>query len=454
MVRPSVTGLLTPPRQGIPWARGDRYFRLVNPGELDQDQLVVAESLDELVAGGRVLLDPNPLSADGTVALNAVEVSPDGALVAVALAEAGLGLAHHPGLRRGHRQRPLPDVLTWTKWVPPTWLPDSSGFLYWRYPAPAGSEFTDAMGAGELVLHRLGTGQDHRPAGLGPAGRSRVDDVPGGVGRRSVADAAVRSPGTDSRATVEARRIGTDAAGLALTESDGIAVVGELTDAQSVVAGTRTTGCTCAPRPAPSAAGWWPSISPTPALPWIEIVAEHPTDVLADVAAGASGFVLTWSSDAAHRVEVVDRVGDLGRMSSCRTRRRWRRSRPHRSDEVFLGQHVVHPAAGGAPLRPGGGHPRTRPRSRRVRADPDGLHARAAARHRADGTAVPMTVLRRTDLPPGPRPTLLYGYGGFDIPVLPTFRRCSRRGCRPAGCWRWPTCAAAGSSVPPGTRPG
>ena len=38
-----------------------------------------------------------------------------------------------------------------------------------------------------------------------------------------------------------------------------------------------------------------------------------------------------------------------------------------------------------------------------------------------DGEPVPMTVLRRSDLPPGPRPTLLYGYGGFDIPVLPAF---------------------------------
>jgi prolyl oligopeptidase len=38
-----------------------------------------------------------------------------------------------------------------------------------------------------------------------------------------------------------------------------------------------------------------------------------------------------------------------------------------------------------------------------------------------DGTRVPFTVVRRDDLPDGPRPTLLYGYGGFDIPVLPTF---------------------------------
>ncbi len=55
--------------------------------------------------------------------------------------------------------------------------------------------------------------------------------------------------------------------------------------------------------------------------------------------------------------------------------------------------------------------------------DPVGTdtHAERRVGTSSDGTAVPMTVVHRTDLPPGPRPTLLYGYGGFDIPVLPSF---------------------------------
>ena len=72
----------------------------------------------------------------------------------------------------------------------------------------------------------------------------------------------------------------------------------------------------------------------------------------------------------------------------------------------------------------------------------------------ADGVDVPMTVMRRADLPAGPRPTLLYGYGGFDIPVLPGVLGDVRQpGSPPAACWRWRTCAAAASSVPTGTRP-
>ena len=152
----------------------------MNPGELDQDLLVVADNLDELVAGGRVLLDPNTLSADGTVALNAVEVSPDGTLVAVALAEAGsdwrnirvfdvatgaplpdradLDQVGVPDLVAGQFRLPVLAVpgarrrrSSPTRWAPASWC--CTGW------APAG----------------------RRPAGLGAAGRPRVD----GRSRRS-----------------------------------------------------------------------------------------------------------------------------------------------------------------------------------------------------------------------------------------------------------------------------
>ena len=43
------TALLTAPRRGVPWERGGRYFVIANPGELDQDQLFTAASLDELL---------------------------------------------------------------------------------------------------------------------------------------------------------------------------------------------------------------------------------------------------------------------------------------------------------------------------------------------------------------------------------------------------------------------
>lgn len=113
------TALLTAPRRGVPWERGGRYFVVANPGELDQDQLFWAPSLDELLDAPTLLLDPNDLSADGTVALTAARVSPDGRLLAYAVSEGGSDW-------RTIRVREVaggvdrPDELRWTKWVDPT----------------------------------------------------------------------------------------------------------------------------------------------------------------------------------------------------------------------------------------------------------------------------------------------------------------------------------------------
>lgn len=65
----SVTELLTRPRAGTPWERGGRYFRMDNPGDADQDRLLTAGTLAELIESPTVLLDPNSLAGDGTVAL-------------------------------------------------------------------------------------------------------------------------------------------------------------------------------------------------------------------------------------------------------------------------------------------------------------------------------------------------------------------------------------------------
>ena len=74
------------PRTTAPLRRGSRYFFSHNPGLLSQAVLYVQDTLDDIP---RVLLDPNTLSADGTVALTAIEPSADGALLAYAISHHG-----------------------------------------------------------------------------------------------------------------------------------------------------------------------------------------------------------------------------------------------------------------------------------------------------------------------------------------------------------------------------
>ena len=80
--------------------------------------------------------------------------------------------------------------------------------------------------------------------------------------------------------------------------------------------------------------------------------------------------------------------------------------------------------------------------------------ARQVAYQSKDGTTVRMLVISGSgDSPRSPRPTILYGYGGFDIPRRPPTRRTSSPGCRPAACTRSPTCAAATRKARSGTGP-
>src|SRR6478735_2769863 len=70
------------PRAGVPMRRSGHFLVSRNDGTQNQDVWFVADSLDELLSGGRVLIDPNSFSASGTSSLGSLTVSPDGRTVA------------------------------------------------------------------------------------------------------------------------------------------------------------------------------------------------------------------------------------------------------------------------------------------------------------------------------------------------------------------------------------
>ncbi len=153
-IRERLAALWDHPRRGVPWRRGQRWFQLRNTGVQDQDVLVVAEGPED---DGRVLLDPNGLSQDGTVALSGAAGSPDGELLAYATSEAGSDWQTWH-VRRVADGVDLDDEVPWSKFSSSAWLADGSGFFYSRYPEPGGgAEDTGALANQTLCLHRLGT---------------------------------------------------------------------------------------------------------------------------------------------------------------------------------------------------------------------------------------------------------------------------------------------------------
>jgi prolyl oligopeptidase len=143
-------------RYGVPFKEGGRYFYEKNDGLQNQNVLYTVTSL-----GGepKVLLDPNQLSADGTVALAGYAVSEDGKLMAYGLAASGSDWTEWR-VREVETGRDLPDTIKWVKFSGASWTKDGRGFFYSRYAEPhEKTKLEDANYFQKLYYHRLGTPQ-------------------------------------------------------------------------------------------------------------------------------------------------------------------------------------------------------------------------------------------------------------------------------------------------------
>ncbi len=141
-IQQRLTKLWNYERFGLPVERNGKLFWTRNDGLQNQEVLYVADSP---TAEPRVLLDPNTLREDGTVALSDWVPSDDGKLLAYGLAEAGSDWRTWY-VRDVATGKDLADKLQWVKFSQAAWMPDGSGFFYSRYDAPAaGAELTGAL---------------------------------------------------------------------------------------------------------------------------------------------------------------------------------------------------------------------------------------------------------------------------------------------------------------------
>jgi prolyl oligopeptidase len=143
-------------RFGVPQRQGGRYFFTRNSGLQNQRVLYVAETIE---ASPRVLLDPNTLSADGTVALSSYEISDDGNLLAYGLSRAGSDWQEWR-VRDVKTGQDRNDLVEWVKFSDAAWAKDAGGFFYSRYDAPKSGEEKKGLNEFQkLYFHRLGTPQ-------------------------------------------------------------------------------------------------------------------------------------------------------------------------------------------------------------------------------------------------------------------------------------------------------
>jgi prolyl oligopeptidase len=144
-------------RFGIPWKKGGRYFYTRNDGLQNQSVLYVRDSVD---GAGRVLIDPNTWSTDGATALSEWTPSEDGKLLAYAIQDGGTDwrIVRVLDVATGQVRT---DELKWLKFGGGVdWAKDGSGFYYSRFPEPAADQTYQSLNKNQSVyFHKLGTAQ-------------------------------------------------------------------------------------------------------------------------------------------------------------------------------------------------------------------------------------------------------------------------------------------------------
>ena len=154
-IKSKLTTVWNYPKHGSPFHRGDRWFQYRNTGLQNHSVIYTGDSPANI---NEVLLDPNTFSEDGTRALSMCSPSPHGTYLTWGVSDAGSDWSvwHSKNLQTGED---LQEVLQDIKNASPSWLPDESGFYYSRYPNSDSDGHLETTDGSELWFHKIGTMQ-------------------------------------------------------------------------------------------------------------------------------------------------------------------------------------------------------------------------------------------------------------------------------------------------------
>ena len=397
-------------RYSTPFKRGGRYFYFKNDGLQNQSVLYTLPSLE---ADPRVLLDPNTLSEDGTVALSGMAVSENGTYLAYGLSASGSDWVEWR-VRDIETGEDTDDLLKWVKFSGASWSHDHQGFFYSRYDEPDPANLHEAVNYYQkLYYHRLGTPQSEdvliyeRPdqkewgfsGGVTEDGRYLVISV---------------WRGTDPNNLVFYKD-------LANPESPVIELISEFEADYSFVANEDTRFWFRTDRQAPK--GRLIAIDLTQPDPtrWQEVIPEG-EDTLEGVSLLNHQFVVDYLKDAYTKIQIyaldgtwvrdveLPGIGSAGGFDGKRED-----TETFYSFTSFTVPNTIYRydmITGESTLY----------RAAQVDFDPDAYETRQVFYPSADGTQIPMFIVHKRGLDlNGQNPTLLYGYGGFNVSLTPAF---------------------------------
>jgi prolyl oligopeptidase len=414
-VRKRLTELWNYPRYGAPFTEGGQYFYYHNSGLQNQSVLYVQKSLAD---SARVLIDPNTLSSDGTVALATVAISPDGKLAGYGTATSGSDWNEFH-LRDVATGKDRSDLIKWAKFSGLTWLKNNRGFLYSRYPEPKEEEKLKAALANQtLYYHEVGT-----PQAQDKLIYARPDQPAWFIAGDVTADGRYLilyvSEDTDPKNRLYyidlKDPVHPDFSGEVIKLIDnyesGYTVIGN--DGPVLYVTTNNH----APRQKVVAID---TRNPAPAN-WKTIIPES-DDVLESAIIAGNRFFATYLEDAQSRVRMFSLDGKpLGEMPLPGIGSVGGLNGKRKSNELFytFTSFLYPTTVFRYDVASGRNDVFRRPQ---INFDPNAYETRQVFYNSKDGTRVPMFITHKKGLQlNGTNPTYLYGYGGFNISLTPFF---------------------------------
>jgi len=409
-IRQRLTQLWNYERYSVPGKEGGHYFYTRNDGLQNQSVLYTLKNLSDTP---RVLLDPNKLSSDGTVALAGIEVSPDGKLLAYSTAASGSDW-NEIKVRDIASGKDLADHVKWVKFSSTAWTKDGKGFFYSRYDEPKeATKLADVNYFQKLYFHRIGT-----PQSADTLVYDRADQKEWGFQAHSSEDGRYLLI-TTSKGTAPKNRVSYK--DLSKPDAKVVDLIDNFDGGYDFIDNVGSVFYFSTDRNAPKKRIVAIDVTKPAEANWKEIVAES-----ADTMTGAdiinNQLVIGYLKDAKSVVRVVALDGKpvreialpgIGTVSGLNGERA--------DGETFYSftSYTTPTTIYRLNLKNGES---TVFRQPKVAFNPADYETRQQFYTSRDGTKVPMFIVAKKGLKMnGANPTYLYGYGGFNISLTPAF---------------------------------
>jgi prolyl oligopeptidase len=424
-----LTALWNYPRVGLPSLEGGRMFYARNAGLQRQSPIYMRANVD---TPATIVIDPNLISEEGTLALMQFTPSPDAKLIAYGISEGGADW-QTIRVRDVTSGKDLDDEVRWMRFSDISWTRDAKGFYYSRYPEPPKGKVLEAALSGHtLYYHRVGTPQSADVLAY------ERKDLPGWIINGKVTEDGrylliTMFEGSGNKNRLYAADLGNAAAP---NVNAPVKPVIETDDAEFAPIGNRGSVVFLRSdkdaknrkvigvdlqNPAPAA---WKTIVPEQPQS-LETVAVIGGRVVAQYLVDVQSKLRLFGLDASDQGEIaLPGIGTVGGVSG-------------REDAPDVWYTFTSPLTPSTVYRY---DPSTKKSTAfeppRLPIDLSGFETTAMFATSKDGTKVPFFLTAKKGLArDGNNPTMIYGYGGFSVTTLPTYRQDVPAWLEMGGVW-------------------